>query len=346
MTTQPSSNDTSNPSITNNSGGVDIIADQVEVGGDVVGRDKTDVDTSIQVGDITNSHDVVIGHGARIEHIHNPPTPPPQPKPIIPFGRNERFVGRDDDLQRLHAALQRGTVGIRPAMLTGMGGIGKTQLAVEYGRRYESDYPGGSYWVNATNDWQAELMDLAKRVGIRADDAPESERRLRLVSAFADFLNDHPDALLIFDNVVDPRLLRVPIVVGVIPTELKCHLLFTTRQRDPDLPFESMEVQVLPESAALELLLDTEARRSVLLRWQQGLSDTEIDAARTICRSLGYLPLAIVLASAYLRADKNITLAGYLTRLADEGKLITIDASGVDPLDLATRHAAGLQVYL
>ena len=199
-------------------------------------------------------------------------------------------------------------------MLTGMGGIGKTQLAVEYAYRYQDDYPGGVYWVNATDDWQAELARLAVAIGIHANDAPESERQFRLVSAFAEFLNDHPDALLIFDNVVDPRLLRVPVVVGVIPIELKCHLLFTTRRRDHDLPFESIEVKVLPESATLELLLDTEARRNVLLRWRLGLSDPEVDAARTICRSFGYLPLAIVLASAYLREDKNVTLAEYLTR--------------------------------
>lgn len=51
----------------------------------------------------------------------------------VPFLRNAGFVGREDDLERLHALLQKGgAVGVRPAALTGMGGIGKTQLAVEY----------------------------------------------------------------------------------------------------------------------------------------------------------------------------------------------------------------------
>src|SRR5512140_2500635 len=120
---------------------------------------------NITVGDIVNSIGVAIGHGAHVDvHLDSPPLPPPQPMFWVPFRRNEGFVGRDDDLQSLHIASQQGeAVGIRPAMLTGLGGIGKTQLAVEYAYRYQSSYPGGVYWVNATQDWQNELASLAKR---------------------------------------------------------------------------------------------------------------------------------------------------------------------------------------
>src|SRR5262249_29176755 len=56
---------------------------------------------------------------------------------VVPFPRNANFVGRDGDLARLHSSLSgSGPVGIRPAGLTGMGGIGKTQLAVEYVHRH------------------------------------------------------------------------------------------------------------------------------------------------------------------------------------------------------------------
>jgi hypothetical protein len=61
----------------------------------------------------------------------------------VPFLKNAGFVGREDDLVRLHGLLQKGgAVGVRPAALTGMGGIGKTQLAVEYVYRYAGAYPG------------------------------------------------------------------------------------------------------------------------------------------------------------------------------------------------------------
>ena len=65
------------------------------------------------------------------------PHPDPESPFTIPFPRNAGFVGRDQDLERLHQCLCRQQpVGIRPAGLMGMGGIGKTQLAVEYAYRH------------------------------------------------------------------------------------------------------------------------------------------------------------------------------------------------------------------
>ena len=57
--------------------------------------------------------------------------------------RNLGFVGRSDDLESLHAILkEKDLVGLRPAGLTGMGSIGKTQFTVEYIYRYKRDYHG------------------------------------------------------------------------------------------------------------------------------------------------------------------------------------------------------------
>lgn len=68
----------------------------------------------------------------------------------VPFLEHSGFVGREDELSALHATLmERGKAGIRPAGLTGMGGVGKTQLAVAYAYRYRGHYPGGVFWVNA-----------------------------------------------------------------------------------------------------------------------------------------------------------------------------------------------------
>src|SRR5262249_47481979 len=92
---------------------------------------------------------------------------------VVPFLQNPSFVGRDDDLAALHGLLQKGeAVGVRPAALTGMGGIGKTQLAVEYAYRYRYACSGGVYWGNAAEDWQAEFARLAGEVGRGAGDAP------------------------------------------------------------------------------------------------------------------------------------------------------------------------------
>jgi len=100
---------------------------------------------------------VILGDSNIVTSVYQLPEAKPTPKFRVPFPRNPQFVGRDDDLIALHATLQKGeTVGVRPALLSGLGGIGKTQLAVEYAYRHATDYPGGVYWINAAQEWQWE----------------------------------------------------------------------------------------------------------------------------------------------------------------------------------------------
>ena len=120
------------------------------------------------------------------EHPKPPAKHPAEARlPHVPFLRNPSFVGREDDLAKLHALLQKGgPVGVRPAALTGMGGIGKTQLAVEYAYRYAEAYPGGVYWLNAAgDDWRPALAALAVKLDLEAKDAPDAERQLRRIAA-------------------------------------------------------------------------------------------------------------------------------------------------------------------
>ncbi len=69
-------------------------------------------------------------------------------------------------------------------------------------------------------------------------------------------------------------------------------------------------------------------------------------AARNICQSFGYLPLALALASAYLRKNDTITLSDFCDRLEKEGGLSTVDALGIEYLDLPTRHVAAVEATL
>src|SRR4029078_3108803 len=120
-----------------------------------------------------------------------------EPLFLVPFRKDPHFVGREDDLEELHALLQKSeqskAVGARPAARTGMGVVGKTQLAVEYVYRHRHAYPGGIYWVNAAQNFQAELARLAEQVDLREDNAPESDRHRRLALAFASYLKARPD---------------------------------------------------------------------------------------------------------------------------------------------------------
>ncbi|WP_437839850.1 CHAT domain-containing protein [Sorangium sp. So ce1153] len=255
----------------------------------------------------------------------------------MPLARNPSFVGRDEELARLHGMIQDPQPGgRRPVMLTGMGGIGKTQLAVEYAFRYEASYRDGVFFVNAaSDDWRPELKKLAIELGLKAEGAPEAERQLRLVAALGDYLRARPEALVIFDYVEHPTDLETDRAAGLVPASLGCRVLVTTRRRDAR--FESIDVPVFPEDAAVQLLLSQRRAR-------EPADDPAV--ARTISRRFGAMPLAIALAAAFLGKNPEIPLADYALRMEKYGLLLATDTTGVAPEELATRHEATVKATL
>ena len=291
--------------------------------------------------------------------------PPPGPSPpgtngprlLINFPRNPGFLGREDELTRLHAALSgsgsgSGPVGIRPAGsaraagLIGMGGIGKTQLAVEYSyRQHEAGtYPDGIFWINAAEPLDQGFARLARDLGMaKTDQALDQQVR----SAF-DALGRWKKALLVLDNLEDPGTLNRPIVSGCIPAGLSCRLLFTTRRRDLG-GFTPVEVTVLPEESALQLLLRHPNRQPAIKP-----GDPDHEPAVAITRMLGRLPLALELAGAYLGKwsdpDKPgfVSLSGYRERLRTKGRLATVDvgAKKLSDNELQSIHEDAVEATL
>ena len=256
-----------------------------------------------------------------------PANPPVDPRWHVPFLRNDLFVGREDDLRELHDALAAGgTVGIGPAPavvgagLRGMGGIGKTQLAVEYCYRHWNGYPGGIFWINGAADWREEFAALGAYL------APDliSDLPLRLVQAAARYLKSHPDCLLVIDNVRDPAELRRPVTPDLIPAGLPCRLLITTRNGNlADFgDVRAVAVTALPEEPGLQLLLRAAARHAALAH-----DHPEHAAACAIYRMLGGLPLALEIAGAFLAEWPEVSLASFGRRLSGEGRLTTLDAA-------------------
>ena len=289
--------------------------------------------------------------------------PPPGPSPpgtngprfLINFPRNPGFLGREDELTRLHAALSgsgSGPVGIRPAGsaraagLIGMGGIGKTQLAVEYSyRQHEAGtYPDGIFWINAAEPLDQGFARLARDLGLAmTDQALDQQVR----SAF-DALGRWKKALLVLDNLEDPGTLNRPIVSGCIPAGLSCRLLFTTRRRDLG-GFTPVEVTVLPEDSALQLLLRHPNRQPAIEP-----SDPDHEPAVAITRMLGRLPLALELAGAYLGkwSDRDkpgfVSLSGYRERLRTKGRLAMVDvgAKKLSDNELQSIHEDAVEATL
>jgi hypothetical protein len=219
------------------------------------------------------------------------PTPGPLPGgSLMPLGRNPLFVGREQDLKTLATALKGGetiAIGqIETAATTGLGGIGKTQLASEYVHRYGRFFAGGVFWLSFADE-KAIPAEVAACGGLGAMDLRPDfgdlplQDQLRLVAAA---WQQPIPRLLVFDNCEAPELLAQwrPAVGG-------CRILVTSRRTDwePTLDVQALALNVLSRAESLDLL-----------RQHCPEADEEILAA--IAEELGDLPLALHLAGSYM----------------------------------------------
>lgn len=146
---------------------------------------------------------------SRKEPESTPPTPVADYNPrtyvfSVPFRqKGDQVIGREAALRAVRQQLTEGhpTVIGQAIAFIGLGGLGKTQLAVEYAYRFKDAYPNGVIWLNADQDIDAQLTELAEKARWIA---PESEHKYKLQVALHR-LRTYSDCLIIFDNLEDPQ---------------------------------------------------------------------------------------------------------------------------------------------
>ncbi len=251
-----------------------------------------------------------------------------RPHTYIPLQRKASFQARPDEFETLERLLLPPTTNstssphVALVGVLGMGGIGKTQLAAEFAHRYKDRFVAGVFWMPAIGttitDWQRQFADLAEKTDyLRADDDitnPENEaKRARHICRY---LAQHPDALLILDNVENTDLVQtaLPTLAG---EEARCTLLYTSRNTVTPSGVKKHIVERLPVEGALTLLL---THRPALLpnALIAKTSDAEAQAARAICQYVDYLPLALTLLRDLLQ-DEYLTPTHLSKQLQQRG---------------------------
>jgi len=190
--------------------------------------------------------------------------------------RNPAFVGRGELLDELSRRLTAGDTHILPQALRGMGGVGKTQLALEYAWRNQDRYDL-VWWIPADTPTQVQqaLIDLAPRLGVDADRDPAGISRTVLET----LRSGHPyrDWLLIYDNAAAPEDIR-----PLLPSGGPGQVLITSRAADwRNAGGSLLEVDVFRREESVELLAK---------RGPESLTATDADL---IAEKLGDLPLAV-----------------------------------------------------
>jgi tetratricopeptide (TPR) repeat protein len=229
----------------------------------------------------------------------------------VPYEQNPYFTGREQVLHRLRGILLAGSEAAisQPPAISGLGGIGKTQTAVEYAYRYAADYRA-VLWVRADTELALRegFLELAHVLGMPQ---ATSEDTTMVVAAVRHWLEGNKDWLLILDNV-DRTVM--PVVHLFMPRQRPGHILITTQTPSVGLIGRIVTLEEMKEEEGAVFLL----RRAGILERDTELSTASMEdrnSALALSRDLGGLPLALDQAGAYID-EMKVTPKQYQVRFS------------------------------
>jgi hypothetical protein len=223
--------------------------------------------------------------------------------------RNKNFTGREGILEQLREGLASDVTAVVPTALQGFGGVGKTQVAIEYAWRYAREYDL-VWWISADQPVlvRSSLAALAPHLRLPSAGAAGIEDAASAVLEALRRGQPYKRWLLIFDNADQPED-----ITDIIPRG-PGHVLITSRNHRWESVVDIVPVDVFSPKESVEFLTR---------RVPKGVSE---DEASKLAEELGHLPLALEQAAA-LQAETGMSIEEYLrllhehaTQLLAEGK--------------------------
>jgi tetratricopeptide (TPR) repeat protein len=217
--------------------------------------------------------------------------------------QNPNFVGRRTDLNELHDRLQE-TKRLAITAVSGMGGIGKTALALQYAYEQADSYAEGRLWLTVGAGFAEEIVSFGRsplQLGIEEGLAIAEKVR----AVWQSWPGESP-VLIVIDNVNKEQ--DYGEIKPFLPTDARFKVLMTSRIKFAGVSDLPLDVLPLSEAVALlEALAGSDQRV-----WERG-------AAEVLCQRLGRLPLALSLVGSYLGNDRGLTLADVTQQLQAKG---------------------------
>lgn len=260
---------------------------------------KQSVFDSVDAGGDINTRDIIQ------TNVNVYKLEPPKPVGIpqnIPHRGVQKFVGRIAEIKVLHDLLQ-GKECVEISAIAGMGGVGKTELAIQYALTHRETYQGGICWLQAREqDIGNKIIDFAEaQLGLNPPDSLKSSTQ-QLSWCWQHW--QQGNVLIVFDDVKDYTQIKPYLP----PFGSRFQVILTTRQRLLKSS-ERLELNVLTLDAAMTLLQS-------LIGIERLQEETE--AAKSLCQWLGCLPLGLELVGRYLARKHDLSLAQMKQRLNDK----------------------------
>ncbi|WP_264339257.1 MULTISPECIES: ankyrin repeat domain-containing protein [unclassified Wolbachia] len=243
------------------------------------------------------------------------------------------FTGRGRVLTALHNMLQRSAkkqaVISQVASISGLGGVGKSELARKYTYKYGKDYYVNAIWIDAesTETMKNSFLDLANnRLGIPTKDRHERDKTIENIvrEVYAFFARRGRRSLFIFDNAEGYEDIKRFLPSSLHPRHKKPYILITSRNKDWRIAEDEEKIKTIQ----LGVFKKTEAIRFVkrALNIKDNLQDEEI---KKLTEELQYFPLALGQAIAYInesnivlsrRGEERVGVSDYLKRYEKEAE--------------------------
>ena len=245
----------------------------------------------------------------------------------IPFQRNPLFTGREEILETLHTRLHAEQVVAltQSYALRGLGGMGKTQIALEYTYRHALEYRA-IFWIEA--ETIERIMSSLLRIAelLQLPERQEADQQL-IVAAVQRWLSTHSQWLLIWDNVENLELLHY-----FLPPARQGAALITTRHQALGTLAQGMDLAPMGREEGMLFVF----RRAKVMgpeetcdRMQQFAVSmpTEYASAEKLVAAMGGLPLALDQAGAYIE-ETGCSVSAYLQRY-EQQRARLLDRRGV-----------------
>ncbi|MCL2928852.1 MAG: tetratricopeptide repeat protein [Trichodesmium sp. MAG_R01] len=186
--------------------------------------------------------------------------------------------------------------------VVGMGGIGKTELALQYAHFHlkQKTYKGGICWLDCRGENVGLQIVGFTNSQFNLQISEEYDLQTRINLCWRNW--PQGDVLIIFDDVVDYNVIKDCIPPG----NSRFKTIITTRKKWLGQSFEKLELEALDLTSALDLLISFVGNNRI---------NSELQEAEELCKDLGFLPLGLELVARYLERKEKLSLAKMRQRL-------------------------------